>query len=52
MSNDETTVTDHLGMLVFFLSSLIAIFIGPLEAALAIGIYWIFGPDSENTASQ
>lgn len=47
MTDDETTLTDYLGILVFFLSSLVAIFIGPLEAVLALGIYWLF--ESEDT---
>lgn len=52
MTNDETTLMDYLGMAVFFLSSLVAIFIGPLEAVLALGIYWFFDPESEDTGTQ
>ncbi|SIR92709.1 hypothetical protein [Natronorubrum thiooxidans] len=52
MTDDETMITDSLGLLVFFLSSLVAIFIGPLEAVLAIGLYWLFESESENTATE
>ncbi|WP_435177169.1 hypothetical protein [Halorussus sp. AFM4] len=48
MTDDETTITDYLGMFVFFLSSLVAIFIGPLEAVLALGAYWLFESGSED----
>lgn len=50
MTDDETAITDVLGTLVFFLSSLVAVFIGPLEAVLALGIYWLFEP--EDTAPE
>ncbi|NHN60244.1 MULTISPECIES: hypothetical protein [Halorussus] len=52
MTDDETTITDYLGMLVLFLSSLVAIFIGPLEAVLAIGVYWLFESESEDTKAR
>ena len=50
MADDEATLTDYLGMLVLFLASLIAIFSGPLEAVLAIGVYWLL--DSEDTEGR
>jgi len=52
MTADETTITDDLGMLVFFLSSLVAIFVGPLEAVLALGVYWLYESGSEDTTTQ
>jgi len=29
------------GMLVYFLSLLVAVFLGPLEAVLGLGLYWL-----------
>lgn len=52
MTADETTMTADPGMLVFFLSSLVAIFVGPLEAVLALGVHWLYESGSEDTPTR
>lgn len=39
-------------MIVYFLLSPVAIFIGPLEAVLALGVHWSFESESEDTEVQ
>lgn len=45
MEQTESTLADHLGMAAFFLFMPAAVFIGPLEAAIGIAVYWFFEPD-------
>ncbi|ELY81697.1 hypothetical protein C486_06748 [Natrinema gari JCM 14663] len=35
------------GLLVYFFFLLTAVFIGPLEAVLGLGLYWLYGDDAE-----
>jgi len=39
------------GLIVYFLASLGAIFIGPLEAVLGLAAYWLLIDDSTETQS-
>jgi hypothetical protein len=48
----RTYEIDSLRLLVFFFSSLVAVFIGPLEAVLAMGLYWLFEPKFEDIATE
>jgi len=44
--------SDDYGLVVYFLFTLCAIFIGPLEAVLGLAGYWLFtGEDGEKTVS-
>jgi hypothetical protein len=45
-SPDGRTGID-LGMVAYFLFPLSAVFIGPLEAALGLAVYWVFDPERE-----
>ncbi|MDZ5810812.1 hypothetical protein U4E84_05565 [Halorubrum sp. AD140] len=37
------------GMLVYFLFLLVAVFLGPLEAVLGLGLYWLFRDDEDQS---
>ncbi|WP_162833891.1 hypothetical protein [Haladaptatus cibarius] len=55
MGNTDSTLADHLGMAAYFFFMLSAIFIGPLEAAIGIAVYWFFEPDrspAETTTAE
>lgn len=47
--NADSNTTDYLGLLAYFLFPLTVIFVGPLEAVLALAAYWLVGTDEEAT---
>ncbi|MFA1611059.1 hypothetical protein [Halobellus rubicundus] len=39
------------GLLAYFVLLLVAVFVGPLEAALGAVLYWLFGDDTGRQSS-
>ena len=50
MSDDENAV--DVGLLVYVLAPLVAIFIGPLEAIAGVVGYWLVRPRDESATSS
>lgn len=48
----DTDSAVGVGLLVYFLAPLVAIFIGPLEAIAGIVGYWLIRPDGKSTTGS
>lgn len=51
MTDSEYEIADHLGLLAAVLAALVAVFVGPLEAAAALFLYWLVGPERARTGA-